>query len=372
MKRFRRDKGITLVALVVTIVVLLILSGITISTLFGDNGIISASKKSADDVNAIQDSTQQEIQNLANDLKEGLDNTPSRLKASQVAAEPTKYYGQKVNYTAGSESFQNSLGVDWKIFYADESHIYLITSDYVPISSLPYSTNSSGASTSNKPINVNSSYPKSAQFGQTTDSHIMSDYSGSNRISDDVKYLNKSYFDYLTTNNTSSSYTNIKAVAYMLDINAWRGYKDINEKAEFVIGGPTIEMIMSSYSQKYNYVNNGINRYQAKATSVSGYKISTDYGSTWKDYISSSEYLSTSDPLYVITSQNNALAYWEASPSNLDSYGVMSTYYNGNTYYGRAGFIYDPFDTGLGFRPVIALKSSCSLVEQSDNSFNIK
>ena len=34
-------KGITLIALVVTIIVLLILAGITISTLFGENGIIT-------------------------------------------------------------------------------------------------------------------------------------------------------------------------------------------------------------------------------------------------------------------------------------------------------------------------------------------
>ena len=36
----KRQKGITLISLVVTIVVLLILAGITISTVFSDNGII--------------------------------------------------------------------------------------------------------------------------------------------------------------------------------------------------------------------------------------------------------------------------------------------------------------------------------------------
>lgn len=35
-----RNKGITLISLVVTIVVLLILAGITIGTVFDDNGII--------------------------------------------------------------------------------------------------------------------------------------------------------------------------------------------------------------------------------------------------------------------------------------------------------------------------------------------
>ena len=41
IKNFDRNKGITLIALVVTIVVLLILAGVTIATLTGDNGIIT-------------------------------------------------------------------------------------------------------------------------------------------------------------------------------------------------------------------------------------------------------------------------------------------------------------------------------------------
>ena len=40
IKNFDRNKGITLIALVITIIVLLILAGVTIATLTGDNGII--------------------------------------------------------------------------------------------------------------------------------------------------------------------------------------------------------------------------------------------------------------------------------------------------------------------------------------------
>lgn len=46
----QKNEGITLIALVVTIVVLLILAGITIGTLTGDNGIIKEAKKSKSDV----------------------------------------------------------------------------------------------------------------------------------------------------------------------------------------------------------------------------------------------------------------------------------------------------------------------------------
>jgi len=42
----KKDKGITIIALVITIIVLLILAGITIATLMGENGIIARASKS--------------------------------------------------------------------------------------------------------------------------------------------------------------------------------------------------------------------------------------------------------------------------------------------------------------------------------------
>lgn len=45
----KNQKGITLIALVITIIVLLILAGVTIAMLTGDNGIITKSTKAAAD-----------------------------------------------------------------------------------------------------------------------------------------------------------------------------------------------------------------------------------------------------------------------------------------------------------------------------------
>ena len=44
-----KNKGITIIALIITIVILLILAGITIGTLVGDNGLIKTSKKAKDE-----------------------------------------------------------------------------------------------------------------------------------------------------------------------------------------------------------------------------------------------------------------------------------------------------------------------------------
>lgn len=64
-----RNKGITLISLVVTIVVLLILAGITIGTVFDDNGII---KKAQEAANATEDALRNEQEGL-NSLLNQLD-----------------------------------------------------------------------------------------------------------------------------------------------------------------------------------------------------------------------------------------------------------------------------------------------------------
>ena len=46
-KEIIQEKGITLIALVVTIVVLLVLAGVSIVVLFGDNGIIKQANESS-------------------------------------------------------------------------------------------------------------------------------------------------------------------------------------------------------------------------------------------------------------------------------------------------------------------------------------
>lgn len=69
------QKGITLVALVITIIVLLILAGVTISLVIGENGIINHAKnagneyqkaadKEANDFNVMTN----EMDNLINDI----------------------------------------------------------------------------------------------------------------------------------------------------------------------------------------------------------------------------------------------------------------------------------------------------------------
>ena len=64
-----KEKGITLVALVITIIVLLILAGITIGTLFGKNGIIENAKKAKDETERVEKEEQEAIKDIQDSLE---------------------------------------------------------------------------------------------------------------------------------------------------------------------------------------------------------------------------------------------------------------------------------------------------------------
>lgn len=65
-RNYLKQNGITLIALVVTIVVLLILAGVTINALFGDTGIIKRAQDAQNKMDQAQDSDLTSLNNLNN------------------------------------------------------------------------------------------------------------------------------------------------------------------------------------------------------------------------------------------------------------------------------------------------------------------
>lgn len=258
----------------------------------------------------------------------------------------SKYYGKMVTgYTP-----KNSSTVKWKIFYADSNNIYLIADNYVETDKLPAGTNENNELTKNKPtIGI---MPRTAYFGN----ELRQDYkTGSARIIDSkIKKLNNDYFN---IKKFSSVAENMKGTAYLLDTKSWESFKDRNGMAEFAIGGPTIEMILNSYNQKYNAV------YKAVAESSVGYKISVDNGNTLENNIS--KMLNENDSLYVIKSKESANVMWISSPSAAYTNSLLYVGYDGSINYGSYDY------TTIGFRPVVCLSSSVEL-KKNGNDFSIK
>ncbi len=60
------EKGITLIALVVTIVVLLILAGVSVNALFGNSGIIEKAKEAQNAMNMAKENDEKELNLLSN------------------------------------------------------------------------------------------------------------------------------------------------------------------------------------------------------------------------------------------------------------------------------------------------------------------
>ena len=70
MRNIKENRGITLIALAVTIIVILILAGVTIDAVFSENGIINKAKEAANSMNNAVENDQKELNDLINELDE--------------------------------------------------------------------------------------------------------------------------------------------------------------------------------------------------------------------------------------------------------------------------------------------------------------
>lgn len=410
IREIENRQGITLIALVITIVVLLILAGVSIAMLTGQNGILTQATnakqatKSATviedaktDILGIQTETHStNIGNLAlkNILDKYFDNVPSELTNNTELIAKTEYGNSKVKVyeiysgeitntlfakdIANSTDKQNIYGatisgytlpsntstdVGWKILYANDNNIYLISDNYIERDNLPYTTTDGtlGTLTNRKPNNGNDNYKRAARFND-----VINDYYGSDRIADNLKNLNNDYFNVKHYSSTESG--NICAVSYMMDTAPWNSkFKDINGKADYVIGGPTIELIFNSYNEKYK------KSFISGAVSEAGYKVKKQESDDWVTYIPDMLAINTNtkDSLYCLNdsiSLSYAKGYWLSSPCGGNSGAVITV--------GSGGSLNaDSFNNSagdLGFRPVICLNSNVQLEKVSDTEYRIK
>ena len=70
MRSIKENRGITLIALAVTIIVILILAGVTIDAVFSENGIINKAKEAANSMNNAVANDQAELNDLLEELNE--------------------------------------------------------------------------------------------------------------------------------------------------------------------------------------------------------------------------------------------------------------------------------------------------------------
>ena len=314
-KILKNTKGITLIALVITIIVLLILAGVTIATLTGDNGILTRASEASreSEIASVKEQARLDITNwVAEELKNGKNatvNTPEKVKEildtanqnngnkyyvdvteegvetpngyfvpieelytnNSIEGERTEIsaanYGDRVDYVSKGDS-----SLIWRIFYDDTDYVYLISSE---------------ADGSNTVRDCKlSEYPGSSKT-----------YSGSSDITDSfLQSLNSQWFEVLE--NTLSTDDNAKVVAYLMDQDVWDEYKDSEGNASYAIGGPTLELFVNSYNKSEETTN----KIEITDCTTIGYSENTETGWLSRDY---------NKGIY-----NNGSSYWWLSSPN--------------------------------------------------------
>jgi hypothetical protein len=246
--------------------------------------------------------------------------------AEDIAKNPEIYYGKVVtNYTAG--------GATYRIFFVDEAGKY---------------------------GEKNTVYLK-ADF-ETNKTITLNDYANYKPATTKVKTMNLGWANN-RGNNESAWNENEKAAAWLCTPEEggneglpWSSYYDGN-KANYVIGGPSVEMFVDSYN---NVSHPGVTNYtlgvKYRATNVPGYIYTINGGSTganneYSTGINSVDYKNYGSMYCGKNGAKGEYYWWLASPSSFSN--VAMGHVRGNNAYLFAR----DYKTTQGISPLVSLRS---------------
>ena len=330
----KSNRGITLVTLIVTIIVLLILAGITINAIVNGDGTIEKAGEAKSNTESINNKTivdnavvlamgKEQGKTLhLNTLTNAIGDVGTVAQEGQyftVTIQGYKYWvtvegevldkkppevGDSVDYVT---SLNNVTLDDWKVFYVEGNYTYLILSDYLP----------------NSAVNITNvgKVGKYLVYSNSRENLINAMTTSSNWSSLLIGILNGKSIDYST-----SADTNIKAM-----------------------GSPTLDLYVNSWNAKYpsNLIYT--------ATNSNGYY----YVGNSENPTSTLVGKPNSDVLYYphTSGYEDCYGYFLASPSAHGVDYLMDVCSNGEVRFKLYDYAYN-YGVGDAFRPVICLPSS--------------
>ena len=98
------NNGITLIALIITIIILLILAGVSVNALFGNSGIIQKAQNAQNKMNKATENDQKEI----NELNNWIENHVNGTESVDTPDESTK-----ISFTIDNVTYQAEEGMTW-------------------------------------------------------------------------------------------------------------------------------------------------------------------------------------------------------------------------------------------------------------------
>ena len=247
-KKRQENKGITLIALVVTIVVLIILATVSINAVLGQNGIIGKAKQAKESYEKSVKAEDTAMQELLNEMaqyntynsgsgggttkpEEGITATVEGKTVTITKDNVADYLGRVVtNYkptsttvTVGKKEY--TVSNNYRLYYIDFEKKY--NKDEVSVFLKADCTGNIYA------------------LGQDTTASTADNVK--------IKALNPSlYKDGVTSPTTSQE--NMKAVTFLTNTSNWSSLKtgaSLADKVNYVVGAPSVEMMMDSYNTKY-------------------------------------------------------------------------------------------------------------------------
>lgn len=258
-----------------------------------------------------------------------------KYSAAQVAANPTLFYGQKIeNYVKEYDTNGNT----WRVYFADNDNIYLIADDYLHKDYLPYVNNIYIPYSHNYNVISNNGYKYMFE-------EIYKYYMGAEDLTKSFSSAILSKWQKWAVANSTSRNANIRSVAYMMDKKVWNEFVDTSY-ADYAIASPTVEMFTKAYkdthsSSTISYNENGTNGY----TYLNATDLATDYNG-----------------IYVKTSTKTD-GMWLTSPDNTSEESLVSIM-------NQAFSDYDyNAELSNGLRPVVCLKSTTKLVKQNEKFY---
>ena len=368
-----KNKGITLIALVITIIVLLILAGVTISMLSGDNSAPQKATEAAqkDAISGAKDEIAMEVQEALLDyynntyvkgnVTEGASTQSEVAKAAEKAVNSAKSKNKQLlldsgvtdntitlktkSYTVtGTETVNGyTVSTSYRLYYVDFDNKY---GDGVGTIYL-------------KADSTNNQY--ALQLDETSsaeDSNVR------------IKQLNPSLYASGVNPPTSE---NMKAVVWLLNENNWgdlkKSTKIKDNQINYIVGSPSLEMMIDSYNTKYVDVLTGTEKpdcsnipegerrklFYKYIYGQSGYLVGPCQNEHSEYYYYATSIWPDTAIGTMYTTGDSSCSYWLASPCGdyWDEFFMIMV--------GRSGIDEGMKDSSYSFCPLVSLKTSVQL-----------
>ena len=124
--KVKSSSGVTLTALVITIAVLLILAGVSITQIFSDEGLIDKSNEFAENTNSVIKEGSEQVNNMINELDEIMNpwvQNKTVVTKKTKNGTITKYVGKEYEYDCGVEGYTGK----WKVLGAERGKLLIMS-----------------------------------------------------------------------------------------------------------------------------------------------------------------------------------------------------------------------------------------------------